>query len=80
MISRRTILALSIISALVLQVLFLWMAPLITMLESDRLVDFLFDKFLRIRIFDIFISCFKNHNHLGFLSIKIIPVNDTFNL
>lgn len=39
MISRRTILALSFISALVLQVLFLWMAPLITMLESDRLAD-----------------------------------------
>ncbi|NLN92052.1 MAG: VWA domain-containing protein [Candidatus Hydrogenedens sp.] len=37
MVSRRTILVLSIIIALALHILFLWMAPWITMLESDRL-------------------------------------------
>lgn len=37
MVSRRTILVLSIIVALALHILFLWMAPWITMLESDRL-------------------------------------------
>lgn len=39
MVSRRTILVLSFVVTLALHILFLWMAPWITMLESDRLAD-----------------------------------------